>query len=326
MKKAIILAVFGLLLTIFVSPPAVARDLKTVKVVIPRGTVFPLSYFGGKDAGIFRKHGIDIQIDVRPFRGFLASLPGKVTLATSYAGLSAVARINQGMDLVVIGGGLTVMQDVFVPKDSPLKSMSDLRGKRFGIWSTGAGSVKSLRACVFDAYGFDLFKDTKIIEAPPPALMGLVGKGEADAFFNISSMTIRAASQPDKYRSIFSPNAYWKQKTGFPVVWSGPLVAWREWVQEDPERAKNLVSAVHESFTWLRQNPDVAIKKYGKMAAVKTPAEANTYKKWLQENRVLLTRWDSQVIDAQWKFLELAKKVGVLKKVPSKERHALILR
>lgn len=326
MKKAIGLAVFGLLLMIFVSPPAVAQDLKTVKIVVPRGTVFPLSYLGGKDAGIFQKFGIDVQVDLRPFRGYVASLPARETLVTSYPGLSTMVRINQGMDLVVFGGGLTVMQEVFVPIDSPLKSVPELRGKRFGIWSSGAGSVKSMRVAVADAFGLDLFKDAKIVEAPPPALMGLVGKGEVDAFMNVSSMTISAASQPDKYRSIFSPNAYWKQKTGFPVVWSAPLVAWREWIQEDPQRAKNLVAAVHESFTWLKQYPDVAIKKYGKLAGVKTPAEANIYKKWLQEDRVLLTRWDSKVIDAQWKFLEVAKKVGVIKKVPSKEKHALILR
>jgi NitT/TauT family transport system substrate-binding protein len=326
MKKAIILAVLGLLLTIFVSPPAVAQDLKTVKIVVPRGTVFPLSYLGGKDAGIFQKHGIDVQVDLRPFKGYVASLPSRETLVTSYPGLSAIVRINQGMDLVVFGGGLTVMQEVFVPIDSPLKSIPELRGKRFGIWSSGAGSVKSMRAAVADAFGLDLFKDAKIVEAPPPALMGLVDKGEVDAFMNVSSMTIRALARPDKYRSIFSPNDYWKQKTGFPVMWSAPLVAWREWIQEDPERAKKLVAAVHESFTWLRQNADVAMGKYGKLAAVKTPAEANIYKRWLKENRVLLTRWDSKVVDAEWQFLEVAKKVGVLKKVPSKEKHALILR
>jgi NitT/TauT family transport system substrate-binding protein len=326
MKKAIIVAVFGLLLTIVVSPPAVAQDLKTVKIVVPRGTVFPLSYLGGKDAGIFEKHGFDVQVDLRPFRGYLASLPGRETLVTSYPGLSAIGRINQGMDFVVFGGGLTVMQVVIVPKDSPIKSMSELRGKRFGIWSSGAGSVKSLRVSVLDAFGLDLFKDAKIVEAPPPALIGLLDKGEADAIFNVSSLTISAVSQPEKYRSIFSPNDYWKQKTGFPVVWSAPLVAWREWIQEDPVRAKNLVAAVHESFVWLRQNPDVAIEKYGKLAAVKTPAEANTYKKWLKENRILLTRWDSKVVDAEWQFLEVAKKVGVLEKVPPKEKHALILR
>lgn len=326
MKKAITITFIGLLLTIFVSPPAVAQDLQTVKIVIPRGTVFPMSYFGAKDAGIFRIYGFDVQIDVRPFRGYIPSLPARETLVTSYPGLSAIVRINQGMDLVVIGGGLTVMQEVFVPIDSPLKSISELRGKRFGIWSSGAGSVKSMRAAVVDAFGLDLFKDTTIIEAPPPALMGLVGKGEVDAFMNVSSMTIRALARPDKYRSIFSPNDYWKRKTGFPVVWSAPLVAWREWVQEDPERAKKLVAAVHESFTWLRQNADVAIGKYGKLAGVKTPAEANIYKRYLQQNRILLTRWDSKVVDAEWQFLEVAKKVGVLKKVPPKEKHALILR
>jgi len=124
MKKAILLAAIGLLISDFVSAPAMAQTLKKVKVVIPRNSVLVLSYFAGRDAGIWRKRGIDLDIDARPFKGYVASLPSKEVLVATYPGLTAIARINEGLDWVVVGGGLTMMPEVFVRKDSPFRAHS----------------------------------------------------------------------------------------------------------------------------------------------------------------------------------------------------------
>ena len=302
-----------------------AAELKTVKTVIPRGSTFVLSYFGARDAGIFRKHGINIEVDARPFAGFMAGLPSRQVLVGTYAGLNAIEQMSEGKDMVVIGGGLTNMQDVWVRKDSPIKRMTDLKGKKFGIWSRGAGAARSLQVLVMDAFKLDLNKDTEIIEVAAPALMALLDKGEVDAMFNLSSLSIAAASQPDKYRMLFSPDDYWKEKTGEPLVWSAPTIAWKDWVDEDRERAKNVVAALHESFQWLRQNSDKAIEKYGKLAGVQNAAEAATLKKMLKEGGIFLDRWDPKVVDAQWKFLDLAKQAGIIKAVPAKDKYALVL-
>lgn len=326
MKKISWLGALVLFSAVFAAASHAASDLKTVKMVIPRGTVFVLSYYGAKDAGIFRKHGINVEVDARPFAGFMAGLPSRQVLVATYAGLNGIEQMNEGKDMVVIGGGLTNMQDVWVRKDSPIKKMTDLKGKKFGIWSRGAGAARSLQVLVMDAFKLDLNKDTQIIEVAAPALMALLDKGEVDAMFNLSSLSIAAASQPDKYRMLFSPDDYWKQKTGEPLVWSGPIIAWRDWVDEDRQRAKNLVAALHESWQWLRQNSDKTIEKYGKLAGVQNAAEAATLKKMLQEGRIFLERWDPKVVDAQWKFLELAKQTGIIKAVPAKEKYALVLR
>jgi ABC-type nitrate/sulfonate/bicarbonate transport system substrate-binding protein len=326
MKKGIILAAIGLFLFGLAGTSQAASALKHVRIVIPRNTVYMLSYFGARDAGIFRKHGIDLEIDARPFRGFMASLPAKEVMVTTYAGTAAIARIAHGMDLVIIGGGLTVMQNVYVRKDSPYQSITDLRGKKFGIWSTGAGAAKALNAVMLDGFKMNYHKDTEVVQAAPPALLALMKRGDVDSMYNVSSLTIAAAARPAQYRSIFSPNDYWKKKTGYPIVWSAPIVAWRNWVNEDPERAKNFVAASHESFEWIRKNVDATVKKYGKSAAVKTSAEAETYKKWFKEKRIFLARWNSKVVDAQWKFLEIAKRAGEIKVVPAKKKHGLVLR
>jgi NitT/TauT family transport system substrate-binding protein len=319
----------ALLTAILVSAPniAQAQALETVKIVIPQNSVFVLNWVGAKDAGVFRKHGIDANIDVRPFAGFLAGLPAKEAEASTYSGLDGILKMNQGMDLAVIGGGLTVFQEIFVPKNSPIKSVADLKGKRFGVWATGAGAFKAVRTALIDGYGIDVTKDTKLVQLAPPALFKLLERGEVDAMLNISSFTIQAASQPDKFRSIFVPNDYWKKKTGYPIVWSAPLVAWRDWVNQNPKRAKNFVAAVHESFDWLAkpENMDAAVKQHGQLAGVSSAEQIATYKRWLAENKIFLAEWTQKVVDAQWQFLEVAKRHGIIDAVPPKEKHALVL-
>ena len=326
MKKALMLACLGLVVSVGSIAPALSANDK-FKIVLPRNSVFVLAYFGGRDAGVYRKHGIDLELDARPFKGFAASLPAKECMVATYMGTAAVARINKGLDWVIIGGGLTVMQEVFVRNESPFKTISDLRGKKFASWSTGAGAFKATRAAIMDGFGIDVLKDTDFVQAAAPALFKLLERGNVDSMFNISSLTVAAAAQPDKYRSIFSPNDYWKKKTGHPIVWSAPIVAWRSWVNEDRDRAKRFVKATHESFKRLRNgaNLDDAVKKFGKLAAVKNQAQANVYKKWLAQKRVFLAEWNQEVIDSQWKFLEMAAKRGVLKGVPSSKKVALIL-
>src|SRR5687767_15826904 len=105
--------------------------------------------------------------------------------------------------------------------------MTDLKGKKFGIWSRGAGAARSLQVLVMDAFKLDLNKDTEIIEVAAPALMALLDNGEVDAMFNLSSISIAAASQPDKYRMLFSADDYWKEKSGELVVLSAPNIAWK---------------------------------------------------------------------------------------------------
>jgi ABC-type nitrate/sulfonate/bicarbonate transport system substrate-binding protein len=326
-KGTTLTACLALLTSVVVGAPALAQSLEKVSVIIPQNSVFVLNWIGAKDAGVFSKHGIDIEVDARPFAGFLAGMPSKAAMVGTYSGLDAILKMNQGLDWAIIGGGLTVFQEIYVLKDSPIKTVADLRGKRFGVWSTGAGAFKAVRAALIDAHGIDVTKDTKLQQLAPPALFKLLERGDVDAMLNISSFTIKAASEPDKFRSIFVPNDYWKKKTGYPIVWSAPLVAWKSWVNESPARAKKLAAAVEESFRWLRkpENLDAAVKAHGKLAGVTTPDAVATYKTWLGEKKIFLAQWNQKVVDAQWQFLELTKRHGILEKVPDKKQHALIL-
>ena len=304
-----------------------APSMQKVKVVIPTQSVFVLNYFGAKDAGVFEKHGIDLDIDARPFAGFLAGLPSKQCMAVTYSGIDAIEKINEGLDWAIIGGGLTVVQDVLVPKNSPLKTPADLRGKRFGTFSTGAGSFKAVRAALIDGYKLDVVKDTKLQQVAGPALTKLLEEGQLDAMMNISSLNLAAEAQTDKFRVLFSPNEYWEKKTGYPIVWAAPIVAWKSWVDEDKKRAQSFAAATMDSFRWLAkpENLEAAVKNHGALAGVTKPADVAEYKNWLQHKNMFLTEWDQKAVDAQWKFLDICQKGGVITKVPAEDKYALFI-
>ena len=301
MKHSILFACLCWVVSVFVTTSVDAGKLKKVKITAARNSILMLYSHGPKDAGIFKKHGIDLEIDNRPFKGHMAGLPAGEVPCTTYAGTAAIARINKGLEWVIVGGGLTVMQEVFVLKSSPFKTITDLKGKKFASWSTGAGAFKAMRATVIDGYGFDVLKDTEFVQAAPPALLKMLDRGQIDSMFNISSLTIAAAAQPEKYRSVYAPNDYWKKKTGQAILWSAPLVCWKKWVDADRARATAFVKAFTEGYKWLRkpENLKKAVKKYGKLAAVKNEAQAKTYESWLKQGKMLITDWNEETRDKQ---------------------------
>lgn len=311
----------------FLASEAAAQN--KITVTAGRNSIISLVYLAGNMAGIFQKAGMDVTVDVRPFAGHMAALPAKEVPCSSYAGTAAIARITKGIDFVVIGGGLTVMQEVFVRKDSPVKSIGDMRGKKFGTWSTGAGAFKATQAALIDGHGMNVTdkNDVELVQAAAPALLALLDRGDVDSMFNISSLTVRAASQPEKYRSVFVPNEYWKSKTGQPIVWSAPLVCWREWVDADRDRAAKFAAAVMESMNWLadHKNFEAAAAKHGRIAGIVNDREKAVYRDWIHTGKMFLAKWDKATVDAQWEFLEMAKRRGVLDFVPDKKKHGLIL-
>jgi ABC-type nitrate/sulfonate/bicarbonate transport system substrate-binding protein len=304
-----------------------APALEKVKVINALNSVFVLSWSGAKDAGIFAKHGIDLDVDIRPFAGYLASLPSKSSFVGTYSGLDAIDKINEGLDWVILGPGLTLMQDIIVRKDSPLQTVADLRGKKFGTFCTGCATFKCMRAALIDAHNFDLTKDTQLQQLAAPALMKFLEEGQVDAAILISSFTVNAEAEPDKFRVLFSPNEYWEKKTGYPIMWSVPLDAWRSWVDENPTRAKNFATAARESLRWLEQpaNLRTAVKNYGKLAGISTPAAVDEYITWLTKKHMFMTDWDHKAVGAQWQFLDVCKRTGIISKVPPMDKYALFV-
>jgi hypothetical protein len=82
-----------------------------------------------------------------------------------------------------------------------------------------------------------------------------------------------------------------------------------------------------ESFHWLEnpENLETAVKNHGALAGVTKPQDVAEYKDWLQHKNMFMTDWSKKAVDAQWQFLDVCQKTGVIAKVPPEDKYALFV-
>jgi TRAP transporter TAXI family solute receptor len=80
---------------------------------------------------------------------------------------------------------------VLVQRDSPFRSISDLKGRRVGIILKGTSGEFSTRI-VLDAYGMS-YADVKVTFQPTAQIVGKLGRGELDAVFSANPLMLAAA-------------------------------------------------------------------------------------------------------------------------------------
>jgi ABC-type nitrate/sulfonate/bicarbonate transport system substrate-binding protein len=302
-----------------------AADLIPVEVHITRDSPTFLMTQAAAEAGIYKKHGIDLQVKDVGYAALLAELPAHaVGMSITYPGMPAVSLMNKGRDLVALHGVFGLQNSLIVKKDAPFKTVADLKGKKIGVFSLGSSAFAVYQTLALEMFGVNLKTDVQSIEAPPPVLRSLLDKGEIDGMMTLSGQGA-AALGTGNYRILFDAQADWIKKTGEPLVWSSLVVAWRDWIDQDRNRAKNLIAAVEESELWCIANADMLVDKYPQQLDTQTPEAAKVMKDWLKNGQIFVPEWNQKLIDSQWNFLTLAKEKGVLDAVPDKATHAMDL-
>ena len=80
---------------------------------------------------------------------------------------------------------------VLVQRDSPFRSISDLRGRRVGVILPGTSGEFSTRL-VLSAYGMS-YADVKATFQPTTQIVAMLGRGEIDAVFSANPLMLAAA-------------------------------------------------------------------------------------------------------------------------------------
>jgi len=233
-----------------------------------------------------------------------------------YGGLTAMARARaEGRGTLVIFGIFSPVNAVLVPKDSPVKSLSDLRGKKVGNFGgPGSATTSIIMAIAKRWHGLDLRRDVELITAPGPALIGLLDRGDIAAALMGTTESLRFPLT-GKYRVILDLSAEWEKRAGRAPA-HVTIATNDDFAKEHPDILKRYLRAYVDAVKYVRGHPEIW-DDYAKRIRLTEPGAAAA----LRDNMGprIVEKWDKEQIKAQQEFLEAAREIlgpKVLKEVP----------
>ena len=232
-----------------------------------------------------------------------------------YGGVTAMARARaEGKDMIIVHGVFAPVNVVLVKKDSPMKSLAELKGKRVGNFGgPGSATTGMLMVIAKKWYGMDLQRETELITAPGPALAGLLEKDQLAAALvgNLESVTLPLTG---KYRVLLSMSEEWEKRAGRAPA-TVTVTTNEEFARANPDLVRRYLAAYEEAVRYIRSHGDVW-ERYAATIGLSSREGAELQKAWGPR---MLEKWDRQQIEVQADFLEITRQIlgpKVLKTVP----------
>jgi NitT/TauT family transport system substrate-binding protein len=210
------------------------------------------------DKGILTKDGLDID-------GFIESNGGGTTVRNMMAsGLpfsemaapAAIAAINSGVDMKIVYGAVNNMGDLawIVRKDSPIKKMSDLKGKKVGFTQPKSTTEMVLRMIL---QAQKLTNDVTIL---PTGGIGAgvvaLDQGAIDAAPVEEPLLVKSS---DTYRVLFRVNDFLPNLT-----WSVGVTT-PDFAKAHPDVVRKLIAARRDAIDYMYAHPAEAEQVYAKV-------------------------------------------------------------
>ena len=152
MTRARLLATLAAL-AIVAGAPRGAYSQETLKVALPQRGAWDAGVAElGHRGGIFKKHGLDLEIlyvQAGP-ESIQAVIGGSMDIATAAGVSAAVGTFAKGAPIRIIGSEMIGAPDLYwyVPTNSPIKTVEDFNGKTVAYSLTGSSSHAGLLALI----------------------------------------------------------------------------------------------------------------------------------------------------------------------------------
>jgi NitT/TauT family transport system substrate-binding protein len=249
-------ALLAALLTGFARTPVSAAD--RVSVTQYGIIVETLPWAIALEKGLFKKQGLDID-------GFIGSTGGGTTVRNMMAGglpfaeiavPAAIAANQSGVDMKIVYGAVNNMGDLawIVRKDSPIKKMSDLKGKKVGFTQPKSTTEMVLRMIL---QAQKLTNDVTIL---PTGGIGAgvvaLDQGAIDAAPVEEPLLVKSS---DKYRVLFRVNDFLPNLT-----WSVGVTT-PDFAKAHPDVVRKLIAARRDAIDYMYAHPAEAEQVYAKV-------------------------------------------------------------
>ena len=210
----------------------------------------------GQQAGIFKKHGLELEIVYTQGAGETqqAVISGSVDIGVAAGIMGVLSAYSKGAPVRVIGAETTGAADLFwyVKADSPIKTLKDTEGKTIA-YSTNGSSTHGIVTAFMKQYEL---KAKPTATGGPPGTLTQVMSGQVDVGWSAPPFALDQLDQ-NQIRIIASGNdaAAFKGQTVRLLLTTAPVLQARKPVID------RYMKAYRETVDWMYADPQ-ALKVY----------------------------------------------------------------
>ena len=245
--------------------PAFGQD--TLKLAVGQRGLWDTSISDlGQRAGIFKKHGLTLEILYTQGAGETqqAVISGGVEIGVGVGVMGVLSAYSKGAPVRIIGAEITGAGDLFwyVKANSPIKTLNDTNGKSIA-YSTNGSSTHGVVTAFIKQYGVSA-KATAT--GGPPATLTAVMSGQVDVGW----------AAPPFGLDQLDGNEIRKIATGNDTLFKGQsvrlLITNTQTLEGRKDAIDRYMQAYRETVDWMYSDP-AALKTYAEFAAI-TEAKA----------------------------------------------------
>jgi NitT/TauT family transport system substrate-binding protein len=306
-KRWLVVLILVFSITILSVNRSVAEDEVKIGYM---GIVLSLPTFVALEKGYFQEQGLKVTATLFESGTIItdAFVTGRIDVNAGSAiiGPWLVEQNMPGMfKIFIIYGAGKVPQDntmaLMVAKDSPLKGIADLKGKRMGTFP-GIASLALAKAVLRSS--FDPNKEITFVEIPPGNIVQVLAAGQIDAYFAPEPFGMIGEAKGVGRRLVKNPLLLLNLKTGIP---GGPFAFNSKFLKEKPLVAKKVKAAYYKAVDFIYANETEARKFLGKYTNLPEPfAMKIPWEYWIK-----VEEYDKS---AGQPYFELLKKEGLFQK------------
>jgi ABC-type nitrate/sulfonate/bicarbonate transport system substrate-binding protein len=164
--------------------------------------------------GLLKERGWNVEWQrVGPISGLVNAFSSGQADIIDMSAVIVGQMYEQGVKMNVFGAGVGTLGAVVAGKNSDIRSIAELKGKKVG-GVPGGTTTQDINASIRKAYGFDVFKETQFVQGTaPPDVANLLTKGDVEAVL-IWEPTTTQLTQAGTGTILATQQQLWEQASG----------------------------------------------------------------------------------------------------------------